>query len=126
MELPSELSSDSGAEANGRPELEVIIGGKATEETVLVSPVNLELPFDKFQAEFHALIRGGDYSSKTKEELLAIREDLQAVRDCLSDEYAKVIQEMDQLAARMTWANGYLIDVNKVISSRKEPKSRET
>jgi hypothetical protein len=77
-------------------------------------------PLEDFKTLLHGHIRGGDYDHKNTEELLEIREGIQAVRDSLSSRYAELAKLEATLQQEMTWTNGYLIDLNKAIAEKQK------
>ena len=115
MATPEKIASQP---EDVRPDLTVLAGGLSVAETTSLTPIDIDGPYEAFQADLHDLIRGGDYITKTSEELTEIRGDVQSVRDALSDRWAELAAQMDTVQREMTWTNGYLIDLNKEIQAR--------
>ena|SRR5579884_62565 len=103
--------------------------GVVLHQTVEVVPVDESVvllhevtPFEDFKTELHGLIRGGDYESKSLEELEAIKADIDAVRSLQSSRYETLVRLEAVLQREMTWTNGYRIDLNKAIQKKHQEK----
>lgn len=128
MELPHDQTPETDPLLQDLPAQRLVDASIPLEQAVEVITVEHPVtqlrpvePFEDFKTMLHELIRGGDYDSKSTDELFQIRQDIQAVRDSLTGRYTELARLEATLQQEMTWTNGYLIDLAKAIDKKEQP-----